>query len=177
LLEFNPDVASFESQPVEIRYRRDSGRECRGYPDFLAQMNPGRSASSELYDVKYIAEIRQEWADLRPRFRAAAAYARSRGWIYRIRTDKHIRGPELLNGKRLLRYLREEPDPIHEQLLLDCLREMDRSTPQELLLKSYGSTNLHAQALPTLWCLFAHGKVKLDLSSPITMQSLIWSKF
>ena len=72
LLEFEEAVASFESQPVAVEYRRPSGRLCRGFPDFLVTYQPDARRATELVDVKYREELRERWAHLKPVFEQLA---------------------------------------------------------------------------------------------------------
>jgi hypothetical protein len=51
LLEFMPDVASYEAQPLRLDYACATGRRVHGYPDFLVTFVPGYGAPL-LVDVK-----------------------------------------------------------------------------------------------------------------------------
>lgn len=84
------------------------GRKRFGYPDFLVHFRLPSDVPM-LVDVKFRREIFERWAELKPRLRAARAYARERGWIYRIKTEVDIRTPYLANAKFLLPYCRAAP--------------------------------------------------------------------
>lgn len=172
ILEFSETVASYDSQPLKLQYRSRSGRPATGYPDFLVSFHS--SESPMLCDVKYRDEIFRRWADLKPRLKAARKYALERGWRYRIKTEVEIRTPYLHNARFLLPYARCTPDPGHEELLLDHLRDMEATTPQALLAACYRRQLNQVQLIPTLWSLVGRRIVLVDLDCPLTMTSDIW---
>jgi hypothetical protein len=174
LLEFDELVVAFESQPLEIRYIRPSGRACKGIPDFLVEYNSPSGKRYELYDVKYRSEIRENWPELRIRFRAAARHARENGWIFRLKDEHRIRGDRLTNGKRLLRFLRDEPDQKHERHLLGVLQELENATPQLLFQAAYSSDSARSEAQQSMWRLLARREICCDLNLPLSMHSRIW---
>ncbi|MCL5258801.1 MAG: TnsA endonuclease N-terminal domain-containing protein [Firmicutes bacterium] len=172
-LEFSETVASYESQPVELRYRSRSGRSCRGYPDFLVTFHAGNGPPM-LCDVKYREELFRRWPELKPRLKAARAYAHERGWTYRIKTEVEIRTPFLANARFLLPYTRCTPDPEHALILGDAIRKLQTATPRLLLEACCQDPWNQAQLVPTMWSLVGRRNIGVDLDVPVTMGSTIW---
>lgn len=172
VLEFDPGVDKYETQPVQLRYGAGGSR--FGYPDFLVRYRADVGISPVLIDVKYRSEIFAKWASLKPRFVAARRHAKDHGWSYRLMTETEIRGPFLENAKFLLPYLRCEPDSTHASLLMYTLAAMETATPETLLHACYADPWNRAQLIPTLWCLLGQRSIGADLDEELTMRSMIW---
>ena len=175
VLELDADVEKFESQPLAVEYVRPSGRMCRGFPDFLVTFTPQSGRGTELVDVKCRDELRERWAHLKPRLRAACGYARNRGWRFKLRTEREIRTPFLENAKLLLRYIRDGADPAHEAAFREALSELREATVAGLLAVAFPSGAEQAIALPTLWNMVGRRTVGADLDVKLTMSSAVWS--
>jgi tRNA-I(6)A37 modification enzyme miaB len=81
LLEFCPDVIRFEVQPVSIEWFDDSGKKHMYTPDILVHYKPSRQpVTIILYEVKYRSDLRKNWSVLQPKFKAARAFCRQKGW-------------------------------------------------------------------------------------------------
>lgn len=171
ILEFSPSVASYVAQPVKIDYEAAGGRGVTGYPDFLVQHH---AKPPMLCDVKYRQELREKWSGLHPRLRAAARYARDRGWTYGIRTEVEIRTPYLGNARFLLPYANRAPDPTHEEILVSTLERLGTTTVQKLLEACCEYEWNRAQLIPTLWCLIGRRNIVTNLDAPVGVDSKIW---
>lgn len=105
LLDFDPDVEFFEEQPVTIVYHDATGRRRTYTPDVLVRYRTdrlqARHTKPRLCEVKYCEDLRQHWAEYRPKFRAAQRYAQQQGWRFRVVTERHVRTPYLENVKFL----------------------------------------------------------------------------
>lgn len=174
-LEFDDGVRAYESQPVAITYVRPSGRKCHGFPDFLVEFQPEARRPDEIRDVKPRSQLRHKWSDLKPRLRAACAYARSQGKIYRLESEVEIRDAFLPQAKFLYRYLCAEPELKAAEFFLDAIAEAERTTPQSLLQACFMDAMDRAMALPTLWNLIATKTIGANLLRPLTMDSEIWA--
>jgi len=108
LLDFDPDVEWFEEQPVKIIYHDAKGRRRTYTPDVLVRYRTdppqARHTKPLLCEVKYRDDLRQHWAEYRPKFRAAQCYARQQGWRFHVVTERHVRTPYLENVKFLRSY-------------------------------------------------------------------------
>src|SRR5438093_13525364 len=65
LLDFDPDVESFEEQPVKIKYHEDHGRRHTYTPDVLFHYRADKTSASAyapiLYVVNYVADQCHQW--------------------------------------------------------------------------------------------------------------------
>ncbi len=176
LLEFAPEVAYFEVQPVSISWH-DGHRSRRYTPDVVVSYRddakPPRPAM--LCEVKYRSELKERWAELHPKLRSGVRYARRNGMRFKIITETEVRTPYLINAKFLLPFRRAEIDASHAALLLDTMRELRQATPAALLAAVFRDEWHRAALLPALWSLIASFRISADLHAPITMDSPIWS--
>src|SRR5437899_1512494 len=86
LLERDPSVADYRSQPEVLRFRDAAGRPRTYTPDFRVWRTDGRV---ELHEVT-VAARRAERPSLREREAAAAALCREHGWRYVVHTDASL---------------------------------------------------------------------------------------
>lgn len=161
----HPD-ASITSQPVTLAFCHGATRR-RYTPDFLVRYRTDRA---ELIEVKYRADLRKNWGRLRPAFVVARHWARESGAVFRIATERNVRGPMLDNAKRLLPLRRVPVDAVAAELILRAARSTQRATFGSVL----AAVPLERQAsLAALWRLIAHGTLRVDLSAPITFDTLV----
>jgi hypothetical protein len=179
LLDFDPEVLCYEEQPVRIDYVDAGGCHRHYTPDVLVRWRrDGVSAGGMrplLAEVKYRSTLRKDWADLKPRFRAARLEARARGWTFRILTEVEIRTPYLRNARFLSPSRRLAPDGASVNSILTTLHQLRESDPETLLGTLARDLRKRAELIPTLWNLVATRKVGIDLSLPLTMRSRLWS--
>ncbi len=173
LLEFDPEIISYVEQPVAVEYWLVERRH-QYTPDFLIRYLDERPAV--LAEIKYRADLRENWAAYKPKFRAAQHYAASRGWKFRLFTEVEIQTPYLNNVKFLLRFrsFYQPPAAAFTQLLLRVLAQQVESTPAELLGFATEETARQAELLSVLWQLVGKGIIGCDLRRPLTMCSPIW---
>jgi len=176
LLEFDPDVARYETQPVTLNWQVGSGRPSRYTPDVLVHYHPETGRRPTLFEVKPHAVLHSDWHLFRPRFKAAIKWCRSRGYDFRIVTDVDIKTPLLRNAKFLLAYtdsrLRvagEERMSRYRDALLKGVPVGAATTPRELVESVTTSSAVRAELIPYVWNLVAHGRLVADLDQPISM--------
>ncbi len=178
LVDFDPDVLSYEEQPVRIDYLSVDGKARHYTPDILVTYRqPSLSLivkSPLLAEIKYRRDLFKHWQELKPKFRAARRYAKEQGWIFKIMTEVEIRTPYLKNVKFLRQYQRRPINISDADLLLQRVSELQSTDPESLLASVSRSAGDRARFLPTLWQLVGKGKLGADLNQPLTMQSLIW---
>jgi hypothetical protein len=179
LLEFDPLVERFETQPVTIRYEDADGKARRYTPDvlihFRAATELGCAPTPLLVEVKPREVLRAKWAEIRPKLRVAQAFARLNGWRVGVRTERHIRGPFLDNARFLLSYAHADADPESEHLVRDRLEIMRSASAAELLAAACWDPSNRALVLPSLWRLVATREILCDLHRPLTMSSRLWA--
>ena len=164
LTSFTHPAASITSQPVTISF--EDGLTRRRYtPDFLVEY---ADQPRELVEVKYQADLREGWRRLAPAFTAARAWAQERGATFRIATEIDIRGPRLMNARRLLPLRHAPVDAQLAQLALTAARSLDAPTFGQVVAALPGD---RPGALATVWRLIARGALHVDLSAGITLDT------
>jgi hypothetical protein len=164
LTSFRDASARIISQPVTLSFLE--GFTPRRYtPDFLVHGSDGRS---QLIEVKYRADLREKWRQLRPAFLAARVWARERHASFRIATERSIRCAALENAKRLL--------PLRAAPLDRALADQLRNTLACLSDPTFGSLaaavpTQRAAVLGTLWRMIARGELRVDLTVPIGLRT------
>tara|TARA_B100000530_G_scaffold320776_1_gene254397 strand:+ start:26197 stop:26733 length:537 start_codon:yes stop_codon:yes gene_type:complete len=174
VLDFHPAVKSIREQPFSLYYDLE-GVKRRYTPDVLAEWStPHGHVKTIVYEVKPIDELRANWKNYRPRFKAAVRYCRSRGWKFKIVTEREIRTPYLKNAQFLRRYRALDPQTLIGDQLLYTLKALGPTTPQALLAASYLYQDTRLKAIPELWRLVACGQIGVFLNEKLTMNSTIW---
>lgn len=176
LLNFNNHVVSYDEQPVKISWKDSSNQEKSYTPDVLVNYH---DASSTLVEIKYRSELLEKWAELKPKFKAAIAYCRSRGWRFKIITEVEVRRSELKNIKFLNGYINLNSNDDFDSKcnkLLEIIYDLVQTTPEEVLNRVSMDKMAQAELIAALWFLTATQQINVDLSEPLTMKSHIWAK-
>lgn len=171
LLDADRTVIRVVEQPFTIPYLAPNGRRTSYVPDYFAERTQGRNL---LIEVKYREELQRRWRELRPRFRAAIAFATGDDMHFRIFDDVRIRTPFLANLKFLRRYPAAsiDRDPTEETLVW-MLEQRASISAGALISEAFKSEANRIQAIPKLWGLVRSGRVGTDLSIPLTMAALL----
>lgn len=171
----------FQTQPVRIEYKDANGKDRSYIPDLLAYFNPqkitGRPDRKPLLcEVKYREDLQDDWKELKPKFRAAQAYAKTQGWKFRIYTEDRIRTPLLRNIQFLWSYRFAPSHSGHEDKLFLALERMEETSINGLLEVCYQSDNRlgRGEGIWTLWGMIARETILCDLSIPLSMDTRIW---
>lgn len=175
LLDFNYFIEKFEVQPCKIEYFYKDKK--RSYtPDVLVQYATSDSKEGKriLYEVKYRDDLRNNWHIWKSKFKAAYAFALSKGWKFKIITEREIRRPYYLdNAKFLKRYNTPIEDcrlsTAHE--IMSNLRETDPETLVAALASDFSN---RAEVIHLVWQMLARGYLNTDLTQPLNMKSKIW---
>jgi hypothetical protein len=175
LIEFSPDVESFEVQPVTIEWKNSDGRTRRYTPDVLVHFTSKSRRPPTLFEVKYRDDLSKNWKELKPRFKQAISYAKRHGWRFKIASEVEIRTTLLETARFLLPFTRQGPGPEAYMELLDGkLKKLHKTTPRELLQAAFKDEWNQAKLLPTLWYLVGTFQIGCELSEPLTMKTPIW---
>lgn len=173
LLDFDLAVENVLEQPFRITYEGADGRERYYTPDFLVEYENGDHV---IYEVKYRANLKEEWAKLKPRFRAAIRYAKQNGMRFSIATEVEIRGSSYLANVRFLRPYRDyAPNLAIDEHLIKMLAALGETTPESLLVAAYWTLENRIKAVAPLWRLVATRRIHADLYEPLTMATPIWT--
>ncbi|MEA1987841.1 MAG: heteromeric transposase endonuclease subunit TnsA [Pseudomonadota bacterium] len=163
-LELLDEVSHFEVQPVKIEWVDDNGKNRSYTPDVLYSRKTPSGNEKILVEVKYRSDLKKDWIDLKPKFKAAIRFAKSQGWKFKIMTEIEIRTPFLKNAKFLRPFLREGARNEGDMTLIDGkLKELKQSTPNDLLVALASNDWDKAVLLPTLWYLVATNQIAADL--------------
>ena len=179
LLDFDDGVEFFCEQPVTIEYLHEG---CvRHYtPDVLAYYRADLAVSSTLrptlYEVKYRADLRHNWAELKPKFMAALRYADQQGWRFKLVTEREIRTDYLTNVRFLRQYTGPEVQirQTDQGLLMSLMGDIRLTTGEELLLMATADRTKRAELLYTLWHLVAVRLIHCDLTVELSLQTELW---
>ncbi|GAB3636707.1 TnsA endonuclease N-terminal domain-containing protein [Hymenobacter arcticus] len=178
-MEFDNRVESFCEQPVTIEYVH-KGLLRHYTPDVLvyyrADLEGTQATRPQLCEVKYRADLKQNWAELKPRFMAALHYAARRGWQFKLMTEREIRTDYLVNVRFLLNYLgaHAQVTQMDQGLLMSLMRDIRLTTAEELLLMATADRAKRAELLYTLWHLVAVGLIHCDLTIELSLQTELW---
>lgn len=164
LTSFADPKATIVSQPLTIRFE-DDGRRRWYTPDFSVTWSDGRF---ELVEVKYRAELRENWSWLWPGFSRARDIARQDGGRFRVVTERSIRVPRLENAMRLTPLRRAAIDPVTAKQALDAARSLSEPTFGRIVEAMDCD---RAVALGAVWRLIAQGRLSADLDKPIRIDT------
>lgn len=171
LLEFDPSVLQFTSQPRTFYYIHN-GRKRRYTPDILVEYTNG----DKLYiEIKYRTDLKADWEKLKPKFKAAIRELKKEPQTrFKIWSEVEVRTPYFINAKYLLHFKNKPLNEAHQALLLQNLDRLNESTPNDLLGLCTSNLTLRAELMHTLWSCIARGYINTDMLNPITMISPIW---
>ena len=176
LLDFSPDVARYEVQPVRIEWSDGTKKGARRYtPDVLVEFVPELQRRPWLCEVKYRADLAKDWATLHPKLRRGVRYAKQHGWRFRLITEVEVRTQRLTNIRFLAPFGRRSIPQEDIESVLAAITAERRSTPAALLQALSPDVWRQAEYVPALWHLVARHQIGIDLEAEITMQSPIWS--
>lgn len=175
LLEFSPEVKTIDPQPVKVKWLDASGGQHSYTPDVFVEFIESDGKPPWLCEVKYRSELRDKWAELRPKFKAAFHFAREQGWRFKLVTEREIRTPYLANARFLVDFRRPIPDAGFMRDILGHLKEIKEATPRDLIKAIHPDVTSQAQLIRVLWHLIATFQIGADLHNPLSMKSRIWS--
>jgi len=173
VLDFDPAVIRLQEQPFKLTHMVDG--KSRSYtPDVLAEYGQDDLNWTVVYEVKHQQQLRADWDQLRPRYRAAVHHCRQQGWRFKIVTEKHIRTPYLENAKFLRRYRTMAMEQLRIAQLRYTASALGPTTPQALVAAAHWPRQEQAMSLTTVWHMLANGDLRADLHKKLTMSSSIW---
>jgi TnsA endonuclease N terminal len=164
LTSFLDAGAAITSQPMTISFV-GNGRSRRYTPDFRVAWSDGRL---DLVEIKYRADLRANWLQLKPGFAAARCWIRERGGRFRIATERTIRGQTLENAKWLLPLRAAPLDVETAEMALAVVRTLPAPTFGSVVAALPLSRSI---SLGVLWRLMARGALRVDLTAPISFST------
>ena len=179
LLEFDGQVEGFEEQPITVPISELGKRPSKYVPDLLVQYKastkPKKPRRPLLAEIKHTSDLAKHAAKYQPKFEAARNFAEDRDWEFRIINETEIRGPYLQNLKFLREYVKIAPSEADVAYLLGGLAELDgQSGLEDFLTHVCPSPERRLALLPVLWHLVVTGRVRTDLSVPLTGDTVLF---
>jgi hypothetical protein len=173
ILEFDPEVARFEVQPVIIPWLDSRGKKHRYTPDCRIHYRDDLHRKPLLVEIKLRAYLKTNWQALRPALRAGVHQANLEGSHFKILTEREIRTQYLKTVRFLLPVVRQGAGQSAQRRVLQALSELGETTPRDLL--NHLSTDREEQACLTwaIWYLIGTFQIYADLSAPLSMQMTV----
>jgi len=188
VLEFNDSVFDVTEQPFTIEYTNQRGKKATYTPDFLVDFKIFGSGTryishdrEVLYPKPLIIEVKprdvlkKKFVALRPKFKAAMAYAAANDMVFKIFDESRIYGPYYDNVRFLRRYKRYRYDEIEEERLTGMLNVVGHCTIDVLLASLYVTEEQIGIGLGHIYHLLATKKIACDMTLPIRRDTVIWS--
>lgn len=174
LLEFDPLIQRYDSQPLEINYRY-KGRKRRYYPDFKAKTINGEII---IYEVKPKTKLKLEENLIK--FEAGSLFCEKNELHYKVVTEKDIRKGNLISNLELLREVNsfQTNHKVMEQILY-ILKQVEKSSKKNLKESIENITDAEFEG--NLYYLIYNHKINVDLiSEPISDNTILslegWDK-
>jgi len=157
LLEIDPDVISYQAQPVKIEYFSEG--KIHTYTPDVRVTRSGRKQIVEVKDEKKAK--REEYVNL---FRKIEPICREEGYEFVVVTDKEIRiQPRLNNVKFIYKYAKTPVTTEHQILLYSMFEDRTTMSLAEII-KGFASKGLRAA---TVYALIFRGILSADFLQPI----------
>lgn len=185
LLEYDRRVERYVAQPFTIHWRDKNGKKRHYTPDVVVKYSSSSISEdpylrTTIFEVKPRTVLKEEWLELKPKFRGAIGWAKEYGCRFHLVTEREIRTPYLRNARFLLDYrsrnLQDRAELIvtRQRQIARTLVELKSTTPRDLLQAITGDLRQQAELIPWIWNSITLDFVGVDLYQPLTMASTIW---
>jgi len=174
LLEFSPEVTTFEVQPVRIQWTDNEGKARSYTPDVLVHFQPVLGRKPLLVEVKYRDDVGKSWSVLKPKLKQGVRFARAHGYRFSLVSEIEIRTPYLDNAKFLLPFRARSFSQEIINAVIAGITQPDETTPAQLVRSLSRDECQQAEYLAATWHLLASGRICTDMSSYLSMNSPIW---
>lgn len=179
LMAFHRYLDWFQPQPVQINYKGPNGSDLSYTPDLLVKFTDTspevRGHKPILCEVKYREDLKANWAEYRPKFRAAFKHAKAQGWRFKIFDEGRIRTQELLNIQFLWRYRWAPYDKNNADVLINALIvKRCAATMYDVVRENFSSDEERGVAIWTWWCLVAKRLILFDITQKIENHTTYW---
>lgn len=181
LLLFDQSIKYIKTQPLTI-YWKDQNKNKRYTPDIYLEFEGKNNEIVRLMiEVKPNDILFTEWYKFITRFRMTTKWCRERGYLFKLITEKYIDTIYLSNVNFLLQYdqsrfpisdlgiVTEIESQVHNILIHQHL------SINELLQSLSQDKKTQQQLLPYIWMLVRDGRLNVDLTTQLTMNTIIWN--
>ena len=178
--EFDDNVVDVVSQPITISYITELGNESTYTPDFLVQLSCATYFSPSLYpnpiliEIKPREKLRKDWVKLKPKFKAAIAFCKEKGWDFKLIDEARIYDTYWENLHFLKRYKRFLVEENRRDSLINALQNIGSCSVSELPSFLYRDETNVLYAIHDIWALIAQKYITCDLNRPLTSHTTIW---
>ncbi|MEY2563562.1 MAG: hypothetical protein QOH88_1755 [Verrucomicrobiota bacterium] len=178
LLRMDPEIERVLEQPVTIPWSDGEGN-YHYTPDLLIFFKPGLEfgfgAKPWLVEIKTRSDLKKDRQNWRRKFREATRYARARGWIFKVITDRELKSP----ASQVATFLRHAVDlprnPEISEGIMEALRTGGRTTPTRLLEAVFPDPSDRSRALRYVWSSLASNLIDGDTTRPLdAAKTEIW---
>lgn len=179
--EYNANVIDIVGQPISIPYITDLGNKSTYTPDFLVQYSSAIYDDADLFPAPLLIEIKPrkklkaDWAKLKPKFKAAHAFAYENGWKFRIIDESRLYDQNWENINFLKRFRRSHVDEVDQHVLIETLEKLGYSTVNQLPAYIFKDPRNVLKAIHQIWALISKKRIICDLYSPLTAETIIWT--
>jgi hypothetical protein len=176
IFEFDFGIPFYEEQPLTVFFQ-DNLSERQYTPDFLVKVEDPdaifKSPGNYLIEIKHRSDLKKDWAELKPKFRAAIKYAKRRGMKFKILTEVELRTDYFRNILFLKRYAKESCISDDSYSVMNMVRDFEPISVNELLKKFSSDKWYQAEVIPHIWNHVYDRHILVDLSKPLTMSSIL----
>lgn len=173
--EFDDEIASYKSQPVKVPVY-SNGKMKHYYPDCLVIHTATSGKPPLLVEVKHSKDMSnpKKAGDIALKIAAIEKYAKGNGWDFRLYLETDVRGPRLDNFKLLYKYT-EPPSTLslYGEPIIEELKIKGSLSVTELLKRITKNKKEFIAALPCVWHLIRVGRIKTDLTTPLTNSTVL----
>jgi len=172
-------VVGIIPQPVQMPFTHINGQTYTYTPDFLVFYRAGSSPHEELIphqlvEVKYRDDLKNNWHELKPKFKAAARFAREQGYVFKLMDEHRIRDQFFKNVVYLQRYKRLIFDEIDSAWIVGNVARMGMATFDYVVSRHFIGQNDKAVGITHVWHLLAVGRLTCDMSAPFSPMTELW---
>ncbi|WP_320151361.1 TnsA endonuclease N-terminal domain-containing protein [uncultured Tolumonas sp.] len=182
-LIFDHSIQSIQTQPFTILSHNT--RNNRYTPDILVErlitIDNLEYIQKTVFEIKPQKILQEEWKRFSLRFKMATKWCKERGYLFKLVTEKYIETPYLKNINFLLQYDRSRfptsdlgtATEIESQVNNILIHQ--HLSINELLQSLSQDKKTQQQLLPYIWMLVRDGRLNVDLTTQLTMNTIIWN--
>lgn len=178
--EYNKNVIDIVEQPISIPYITELGNESTYTPDYLVQFSSAAYDDLDTFPAPLLIEIKprkkliKDWKSLKPKFKAAYAFASEKGWKFKIIDESRLYDKYWENINFLKRFKRSHIDEVDQQVLIETLLKLGHSTVNQLPAYIFKDQKNILKAIHQIWVLISKNVILCDLYQLFTAETIIW---